>query len=145
MNLAALPDLIFTVLFFFMIVTHMRDVTPQVQYEVPQGTEIEKNARKTGMVYLFIGRPMDSAGNVTSDETRIQLNDRLISVDQIADAVNEERHQMTEDARRHMTVSIRADRDTEMGIINDVKQQLRKAGALKINYSATSRNPQKHN
>jgi biopolymer transport protein ExbD len=145
LNLAALPDLIFTVLFFFMIVTHMRDVTPQVQYEVPQGTEIEKNARKTGMVYLFIGRPMDQAGNVTSDETRIQLNDRLISVDQIADAVNEERQQMTEDARRHMTVSIRADRDTEMGIINDVKQQLRKAGALKINYSATSRNPQKHN
>ena len=145
MNLAALPDLIFTVLFFFMIVTHMRDVSPQVQYEVPQGTEIEKNARKTGMVYLFIGRPMDQAGNVTSDETCIQLNDRLISVDQIADAVNEERQQMTEDARRHMTVSIRADRDTEMGIINDVKQQLRKAGALKINYSATSRNPQKHN
>ena len=145
MNLAALPDLIFTVLFFFMIVTHMRDVTPQVQYELPQGTEIEKNARKTGMVYLFIGRPMDPAGNVTSDETRIQLNDRLISVDQIADAVNEERQQMTEDARRHMTVSIRADRDTEMGIINDVKQQLRKAGALMINYSATSRNPQKHN
>jgi len=145
LNLAALPDLIFTVLFFFMIVTHMRDVTPQVQYELPQGTEIEKNARKTGMVYLFIGRPMDPAGNVTSDETRIQLNDRLISVDQIADAVNEERQQMTEDARRHMTVSIRADRDTEMGIINDVKQQLRKAGALMINYSATSRNPQKHN
>ena len=141
MNLAALPDLIFTVLFFFMIVTHMRDVSPQVQYEMPQGTEIEKNARKTGMVYLFIGKPMDAAGN----ETFIQLNDRLVSIDQIADAVNEERQQMAEDARRHMTVSIRADRDTEMGIINDVKQQLRKAGALHVVYSATSRNPQKHN
>lgn len=141
MNLAALPDLIFTVLFFFMIVTHMRDVSPQVQYEMPQGTEIEKNARKTGMVYLFIGKPMDAAGN----ETLIQLNDHLVSIDQIADAVNEERQQMAEDARRHMTVSIRADRDTEMGIINDVKQQLRKAGALHVVYSATSRNPQKHN
>ncbi len=141
MNLAALPDLIFTVLFFFMIVTHMRDVSPQVQYEMPQGTEIEKNARKTGMVYLFIGKPMDAADN----ETLIQLNDRLVSIDQIADAVNEERQQMAEDARRHMTVSIRADRDTEMGIINDVKQQLRKAGALHVVYSATSRNPQKHN
>jgi biopolymer transport protein ExbD len=52
---------------------------------------------------------------------------------------------MSEDERQHMTISIRADRDTEMGIINDVKQALRRAGALNINYSATSNNPQKHN
>ena len=130
LNLAALPDLIFTVLFFFMIVTHMREVTPRVRYEVPQGTELEKGGRKDGLVYIFIGKPVDGEGRVLSDETRIQLNDRYVGVSEIA---------MSDDARQHMVVSIRADRDTEMGVISDVKQALRKAGALNINYSALER------
>jgi biopolymer transport protein ExbD len=146
LNLAAMPDLIFTVLFFFMIVTHMRDVNPKVRYEVPQGTELSKTANKGGLVYIFIGKPVDAQGQVVSDETRIQLNDRYVSVDQLAQEIAHERNQMSESDRQHMVVSIRADRDTEMGIINDVKQALRKAGALNINYSATSsHNPQKHN
>lgn len=139
LNLAAMPDLIFTVLFFFMIVTHMREVKPLVRYDVPQGTELEK-ARKAGMVYLFIGKPVDSMGEVTSEETRIQLNDRYVSVAEIGRAINEERAKMSEEDRQRLVVSIRADRDTEMGIINEVKQELRKAGALNINYSATSKN-----
>lgn len=146
LNLAAMPDLIFTVLFFFMIVTHMRDVTPQVHYEVPQGTELEKTARKDGVVYLFIGKPIDEQGHTLSDETRIQLNDHYVTIGQIGEAIQQERAHMTEEARQHLTVVIRADRDTEMGIINGVKQALRRAGALNINYSATpSRSPRKHN
>ena len=143
--MAALPDLIFTVLFFFMIVTHMREVTPKVRYEVPQGTEIDKE-RKAGLVFLFIGKPVDEEGRVAGDETRIQLNDRYVTVAQIPEEIKKEREKMSEDERQHMTISIRADRDTEMGVINDVKQALRKAGALNINYSATAlQNPQKHN
>ena len=144
LNLAALPDLIFTVLSFFMIVTHMREVTPKVRYEVPQGTEIEKG-RKAGLVYLFIGKPVDAQGHVVGDETRIQLNDRYVTVAQLPEEIDKERAKMSEDERARMTVSIRADRDTEMGVINDVKQALRRAGALNINYSATSNNQQKHN
>ena len=143
LNLAAQPDLIFTVLFFFMIVTHMRQVTPRVRYQVPQGTEVEKE-RKAGLVYLFIGKPVDEQGRVVGDETRIQLNDRYVTVAQIPDEISRLRATLSDG--QHMTVSIRADRDTEMGIINDVKQALRKAGALNINYSATaSHSPQKHN
>ncbi len=139
LNLAALPDLIFTVLFFFMIVTHMREVTPRVRYEVPQGTELEKGGRKDGLVYIFIGKPVDGEGRVVSDETRIQLNDRYVSISEIGEAIRKERAAMSDDARLHMVVSIRADRDTEMGVISDVKQALRKAGALNINYSALER------
>lgn len=139
LNLAALPDLIFTVLFFFMIVTHMREVTPRVRYEVPQGTELEKGGRKDGLVYIFIGKPVDGEGRVVSDETRIQLNDRYVSVSEIGEAIRKERAAMSDDARLHMVVSIRADRDSEMGVISDVKQALRKAGALNINYSALER------
>ena len=138
LNLAALPDLIFTVLLFFMIVTHMRDVTPKVHYEVPQGTEVEKG-RKAGLVYLFIGKPVDGEGHVVGEETRIQLNDRYVTVAQIPDEIKKEREKMSEDERQRMTISIRADRDTEMGVINEVKLALRRAGALNINYSATER------
>ena len=136
LNLASMPDLIFTVLFFFMIVTHMRDVDPKVQYNVPQGTELTKEVNKTGLVYIFIGKPVDAQGRVISDETRIQMGNRYVTLAEIGDEIAKERDKMSDDARERLTVSIRADRDTEMGIINDVKQELRKAGALNINYSA---------
>ncbi len=138
LNMAAMPDLIFTVLFFFMIVTHMREVKPLVRYNVPQGTELEK-ARKSGMVYLFIGKPVNAQGEVTDGESRIQVNDRYVTLEELGNAINAERAQMSEDDRQHLVISIRADRDTEMGLINDVKQELRKVGALNINYSATKK------
>ena len=112
----------------------MRDVNPKVRFEVPQGTELSKTANKDGLVYIFIGKPVDAQGKVVSNETRIQLNDRFVSVDQLAQEITRERSQMSESDRQNMVVSIRADRDTEMGVINDVKQALR---ALNINYSAT--------
>ena len=138
LNLAAMPDLIFTVLFFFMIVTHMREVKPMVRFDIPQGTEVEK-ARKAGMVYLFIGKLVNERGEVVGDESRIQLNDHYVTLDEIGAAIEQERSLMSEENRQQMVVSIRADRSTEMGLINDVKQELRKAGALNINYSATGK------
>jgi biopolymer transport protein ExbD len=119
-----------------MIVTHMREVKPMVRYQVPQGTELEK-ARKSGVIYLFIGKPVDAKGNVVGDESRIQVNNRYVSLVDLPYVIADERTKMSEESRQHMVVSIRADRDTEMGLINDVKQVLRKAGALNINYSAT--------
>ena len=143
LNVASLPDLIFTVLFFFMIVTHMRDVDPKVQYTVPQGTELAKEVNKSGLVYIFIGKPVDAQGRVIADEPRIQMGDRYVTVDEIGAEIEKERSRMSEEDRQRLTVSIRADRDTEMGLINDVKQALRKAGALNINYSATKEEKKK--
>ena len=142
LNMAAMPDLIFTVLFFFMIVTHMRDVKPMVRYQVPQGTELEKT-RQSGIVYLFIGKPVDAKGDVVGDESRIQLNDRYVSLTDLPYAIADERTKMSESDRENMVVSIRADRDTEMGLINDIKQVLRNSGALHINYSATVKGQEK--
>ena len=141
LNLAALPDLIFTVLFFFMIVTHMRQVDPKVRYQLPQGTEVMKDVRKAGVVYILIGEKPEVKGK-KQEATVIQVNDELVSVEQIPAVINKVRKKMSEDERQHLTVCIRADRDTEMGIINDVKQALRQAGALNINYSALKRNKQ---
>jgi len=145
LNLAAMPDLIFTVLFFFMLVTHMRDVSPQVRYTVPQGHHLEKS-RSTGLLYLFIGRPIDAAGRVVGSEPCIQLNDRIVTLEQLPKEIEQQKAQMTDDARSQLTVTIRADRDTPMGLITDVKQALRRAGALHVNYSATlSRSQQTNN
>jgi biopolymer transport protein ExbD len=100
---------------------------------------VEK-ARQSGVVYIFIGKPVDEQGRVLSDETRIQVNDRLVHVGQIGEEIDKARAVMAEDDRPRLVVSLQADRDTEMGIINNVKQALREAGALNINYSATNRN-----
>jgi biopolymer transport protein ExbD len=132
LNLAALPDLIFTVLFFFMIVTHMRQVETHVRYQLPQGTEVGQEANKTGLVYILIGEGSEM----------IQVNDRMVRVDEVAQCINRIREEMTEEERQRLTVCIRADRNTEMGIINDVKQQLRRAGALNIFYATKKQNKQ---
>ena len=134
LNTSSLPDLIFTVLFFFMIVTHMRDVDLQVRYQVPQGTEVQKLGHKSAVCNIYIGRPTNGA-----DTFCIQLNNRMATVADIGDFVEQERSAMTAEDQTRMTVSIKADRDVPMGLIADVKQELRKKFALRINYSASEK------
>ena len=149
LNTASLPDLIFTVLFFFMIVTHMRQVTLKVQYQVPAGTELTKLTKKSAITYIYIGErgERENEGNGgakrTSRETCIQMNDKLVTVDEVQDYVIAERNAMSPEDAAAMTVSIKADRNVSMGMITDVKQALRKANALRINYSAVSRSEAK--
>ena len=112
LNLAAMPDLIFTVLFFFMIVTHMRHVETKVHYQVPQGSEAVKDVRKAGLVYILIGKPIDAQGRVISDDVRIQMGNRYVALSEIGKEVAKERDRMTDEDRQHLTVSIRADRDS---------------------------------
>jgi biopolymer transport protein ExbD len=139
LNTAALPDLIFTVLFFFMIVTHMRDEEHHVQYTVPQGTEVEQLKRKSSVVFIYIGPPTKALQPKLGTATRIQLNGRLVTVDDIPRLIEEERRQMAPEDRERMTVSIKADKATDMGTVNDVKQALRRANALVVNYSSTEK------
>lgn len=139
LNTAALPDLIFTVLFFFITVTHMREVTLKVKYRVPEGTELTKLVKKSAVTYIYIGKPADEMRNTVGDGTRIQLNDKYANVDDVTDYVAEERRRMSPEDARAMSVSIKADRETEMGIMSDVRQALRRAGALRVNYSATQK------
>ena len=135
LNTASLPDLIFTVLFFFMIVTHMRDVDLQVRYEVPQGTELQKLTHKSAVTYVYIGRVKDAP----VDSFYIQLNNSLATVDDIKAYVESERSKMSSEDQPRMTVSIKADRDVPFGIISDVKKALQQSFALRVNYSATEK------
>ena len=134
LNTAALPDLIFTVLFFFMIVTHMRKVELKVKYQVPAGTELSRLTKKSTVTYIYIGRGVGGSDT----KMRVQLNDKLSEVSDIGDYIVEERKRMSPEDVGKMTVSIKADRQADMGLITDVKQALRQANALRINYSAVS-------
>lgn len=130
LNVASMPDLIFTVLFFFMIVTHMRSDEVKVRLEVPQGTEVQKLANKASVINIYIGRQGDNTWGV-------QLNGDLVMPEEIPARIEHIRAGMSPANAEHLTVSLRADRHTPMGIIHDVKQALQQCYALRINYSAT--------
>ncbi len=136
LNMAALPDLIFTVLFFFMIVTHMRDVEKRVSYEIPVGQKMEQVGHQKNVVYIYIGKPADGS----SDNYQIQLGDRVATVAEIPAYIKEEVRQMSEEDKERLTVCIRADRGTPMGLLGAVKQQLRDAHALNVAYSGLNGN-----
>lgn len=139
LNTSSLPDLIFTLLFFFMIITTMREVTLKVQFRAPQGTELEKLEKKSLVTFIYIGKPVAQYQKQMGSETRIQLNDKFEDVSAVQDYIYQERENMKEEDQPFMTVSLKVDKDTKMGIVTDVKQALRQSYALNINYSATLR------
>ena len=142
LNTSSLPDLIFTVLFFFMIVTHMRDVELKVRYVVPQGTELQKVGHKASVVHIYIGRPavpVDREMLLSDQGFCLQLNNQLATIDDIKKFIATEREKMSAEDQAQLTVSLKADRDVPMGIIADVKHTLQQSFALRVNYSATEK------
>ncbi len=133
---ASLPDIVFMLLFFFMVSTVMREQSLKVKILVPDATEIKKLEKKSLVSYINIGVPFPSMQKLYGSEPRIQLNDQFATTDDIRDFVSSEREQMDENEQKQMTVSLKIDRHTKMGIVTKVKQELRKASALKINYSS---------
>ena len=132
---ASLPDIVFMLLFFFMVTTVMRETTIMVQQGLPQATEIQKLEKKSLVSYIYIGSPVERMQGTYGTKARIQLNDAFATVDDIPQYITAERTARDEKEVPFMTTSIKADQNTKMGIITDVKQELRKANALKINYS----------
>ncbi len=132
-NTSSLPDIIFMLLFFFMVTTVMREVSLKVKLKLPQATEVQKLERKSLVSYIYIGPPVKS--RLYGTNSRIQLNDTFAVVDDIQEFVAKEREDRDEADRKFITTSLKVDGLTKMGIVTDVKQELRKAGALKINYS----------
>ena len=133
---ASLPDIVFMLLFFFMVTTQMRETENKVVVKIPQASESVKLERKDLSSYINIGTPIRSLQAQYGTDARIQLNDSFKTVDDIRDFVAAERDSKSEADRSFMTICIRADQDVRMGIITDVKQELRRCSALKIMYSA---------
>jgi biopolymer transport protein ExbD len=140
-NTASLPDIVFMLLFFFMVATTMRETEVQVRVKVPEATEVKKLEKKSLVSYIYIGRPVSHVARMYGTEPLIQLNDKLISeegipYESIQDYVLFEREKLPEADKNRMTMSLRIDENIPMGKVDDVKQALRRAKALIINYSA---------
>ena len=136
---ASLPDIVFMLLFFFMVTTVMRETELKIRVLVPEATEIKKLEKKSLVSYIYIGKPHKNLQKTFGSEPRIQLNDSFATPEDIRDFITSEREQMDENDQKQMTVSLKIDGETKMGIVTDVKQELRKASALKINYSSRKR------
>ncbi len=132
-NTSSLPDIIFMLLFFFMVSTTMREVTVRVQQNMPEATEIQKLERKSLVSFIYIGEPKNI--KMFGTNARIQLNDVFADVDDISEFIAQERQARDEADRKLLTTSLKVDGMTKMGVVTDVKQELRKVGAFKINYS----------
>ncbi|MCF7567433.1 biopolymer transporter ExbD [Sabulilitoribacter arenilitoris] len=136
-NTASLPDIVFMLLFFFMVATEMRPDTLMVQNKLPVADQIEKLEKKYPISYIHIGKPSvgyEKYGSVA----RIQLNDKFADVSEVGNFIGAERLAEREELVPYLTVSLKVDKEANMGIVGDVKQELRKVNALKINYMTGS-------
>lgn len=133
---ASLPDIVFMLLFFFMVTTTMREVTLKVRTTLPTATELTKLEKKSLVSYIYVGPPQKQYAKVYGSEPRIQLNDQFAKLSEISDFIIAERAARDESEIPFMVTSLKVDEYTKMQIVGEIKQELRKAAALHINYSS---------
>ncbi len=129
-------DIVFMFLFFFMVTPQMRQNEVKVAVQLPTATEVVKLERKDLASYINVGPPTLNYRAQYGTDARIQLNDSFKTVNDIRDFIAAERDAMSEVDKQFMQVSIKADENVNMGIITDIKQELRRCSALKIMYTA---------
>lgn len=121
---ASLPDIVFMLLFFFMVTTVMREVDLKIKVSTPEASEVQKLENKALVNYIYIGEPMDKKTFGTS--SRIQLNDKFAEVSEVGDYIETRRAEVDEAEIPLLTTSMKVDSETKMGIVTEVKQELRK-------------------
>lgn len=135
-NTASLPDIVSLLLIFFMVTTNIREVTYKVRIKLPHATELTKLEKKSLVSFIYVGEPLRQYQAKFGVAPRIQLDDQFAGTSDILEFITKEREVRNEADRPLMIVSIKCDENTKMGIVSDLKQELRKAAALHINYSS---------
>ncbi len=137
LNMGSMSDIIFMLLFFFMVITTMRESELFVKITPPKGTEVTKLEKKSLVSYINIGVPQDNYTAKYGTEPRIQLNDQIADVEDIRQFVELEKSARSEEDSKLLTFAIKADGKVKMGLISDIKQELRASSALKLFYNAS--------
>ncbi|WP_394747402.1 ExbD/TolR family protein [Spongiimicrobium salis] len=132
---ASLPDIVFMLLFFFMTVTVMKDTTLKVENTLPNASEIKKLEKQDRLIYIHIGKPTQEYRRIAGEEPVVQMNESFLKLNQIGARVLEEIGKKPQHIQPFVTVVLKVDRTANMGLISDVKEELRKVNALKINYT----------
>ena len=138
---ASLPDIVFMLLFFFMVATKMRETTLMVQNSLPTADQVEKLDKKDLVMYIYAGKPSQRYQQKYGKEARVQLNDKFADVSEVQSFIYAERDSKREELIPYLTTALKVDKETNMGLVSDIKQELRKAEALKINYTTVEGNP----
>jgi biopolymer transport protein ExbD len=132
---ASLPDIVFMLLFFFMTVTVMKDCSLKVVNVLPNANEIKKLEKKDRVVYIYVGKPTREYQKVFGTEPKIQLNDKFANPSDVGDYILAERAKKSQELQNVLTTALKVDKNANMGLISDIKQELRKVNALKVNYT----------
>ncbi len=132
---ASLPDIVFMLLFFFMVATVIKEDNLLIENKLPSADQIEKLDKKRPISYIYAGKPSSRFQDIYGTETRIQLNDKFARPSDIKAFIASERANLREDQLNKLIIALKVDVDANMGLIGDIKQELRKENALKINYT----------
>ncbi len=132
---ASLPDIVFMLLFFFMVATVMRDSTLMVSNTLPAADQVSKLDKKDRIMYIYAGKPSSRYEDKYGTQARIQLNDKFATVEEVGAFILAERAAKRQELQNVLTTALKVDGETKMGLVSDIKQEIRKVNALKINYT----------
>ena len=138
LNTSSLPDLVFAFLFFIMMVTSIREVTPKVSFSnLPTATELTKLEEKSLVTFIYVGKPNKEYRAMYGTNSAIQLNDQVTqNPTAVYSYIEQAKAKLRDDRRALMQVSLKVDKETKMNIISQIKEELRRANALNLSYSA---------
>ena len=120
---SSMPDIIFMLLLFFMVATTLREQEIFVNFTLPEAKAVQKIENKRLVSYIWVG-----------DNERIQIDDNIVQLNQIQKIMYDKRVTLPS-----VIVSLRVDKNSNMGLVTDIQQSLRKADARRINYSARAK------
>ena len=131
---ASLPDIVFMLLIFFMVSTVLRETDLKVQTQLPSAEALTKIDQKRLISAVYIG-PIKQGEK--KGQTAVQIDDALI---ENTSAIRNIMYGKLQEQPK-LIVSMKVDRESQMKIVNEVQQELREAGTLRINYSSTREGP----
>ncbi|WP_190811078.1 biopolymer transporter ExbD [Flagellimonas sp. S3867] len=140
---ASLPDIVFMLLFFFMTVTTIKDNTLLVDNNLPSADKVKELTKKDRIIEIFVGKPSPELATILGAEPKIQLDDRLAHVKDVGPYVLSELAKKPDAIRNLVTVSLKVDKNVNVGIVSDIKQELRKVNVLKVNYTTYEGSPER--
>ena len=140
---SSMPDVVFMLLFFFMVTTELRETAIEVKQQIPKATQLRKLQRKSLVTNLYIGEP--TKPEQYGKEPKIQADDVFIEPKDIIRWVNEQKSKLPENEREQITVALKVDKDAKRGIIADIETELRKANARKVLYTVLEDNDRNKN
>jgi biopolymer transport protein ExbD len=138
---ASLPDIVFMLLFFFMTATTMKDSDLKIDNILPKANQTAKLHKKQYVMYIYAGKPSERYRVSLGGSDRIQMGDKIAPVSEVKNFIITERASRNSEDEKYLTTSLKIDKNVKMGLVQDIKLELRKIDQLKVNYTTSQGNP----